>query len=198
MDGARYLAGSGPFSARPFGSERNGLSGGFSFPPDDDEEFRGGRGKRVNRPSATKTTILSAKLRYSAISYCSWLRPKQPRGCMPFHERSSPNERLWNGSLMSPASGPIEQMANSEAECPAITSAICRLYGQSRRRGAVDAIDQMLAPRRRRHDRRCRRCAECRATHLEQRCSSDACSGLGVRSRAPTTTTCLHGPRRVG
>jgi hypothetical protein len=24
----------------------NGLSGGFSFPPDDDEEFRGGRGKR--------------------------------------------------------------------------------------------------------------------------------------------------------
>jgi hypothetical protein len=25
-------------------------SGGFSFPPDDDEEFRGGRGKRVNRP----------------------------------------------------------------------------------------------------------------------------------------------------
>jgi hypothetical protein len=29
-------------------------SGGFSFPPDDDEEFRGGRGKRVNRPPATK------------------------------------------------------------------------------------------------------------------------------------------------
>ena len=24
-------------------------SGGFSFPPDDDEEFRGGRGERVNR-----------------------------------------------------------------------------------------------------------------------------------------------------
>jgi hypothetical protein len=28
-------------------------SGGFSFPPDDDEEFRGGRGKRVNRPPDT-------------------------------------------------------------------------------------------------------------------------------------------------
>ena len=48
------VAGSNPFFARPFGSEmgsrESGLSGGFSFPPDDDEEFRGGRGKRVNRP----------------------------------------------------------------------------------------------------------------------------------------------------
>jgi hypothetical protein len=33
---------------------RNGRqSGGFSFPSDNDEEFRGGRGKRVNRPPAT-------------------------------------------------------------------------------------------------------------------------------------------------
>jgi hypothetical protein len=51
------VAGSSPFFARPFGSEmgarENGLSGGFSFPPDDDEEFRRGRGKRVNRPPAT-------------------------------------------------------------------------------------------------------------------------------------------------
>lgn len=32
-------------------------SGGFSFPPDDDEEFRGGRGKRVSRPPATKKNL---------------------------------------------------------------------------------------------------------------------------------------------
>ena len=52
------VAGSSPFFVRPFGSEmstrENGLSGGFSFRPDDDEEFRGGRGKCVNRPPATK------------------------------------------------------------------------------------------------------------------------------------------------
>src|ERR1700751_326062 len=29
---------------------KRAASGGFSFPPDDEEEFRGGRGKRVNRP----------------------------------------------------------------------------------------------------------------------------------------------------
>jgi hypothetical protein len=45
-------------------------SSGFSFPSDDDEEFRGGRGKRVNRPPpAAKTAILCAKLRFATISY---------------------------------------------------------------------------------------------------------------------------------
>ena len=35
--------------AQKWAPERT-ASGGFSFPPDDDDEFRGGRGKRVNRP----------------------------------------------------------------------------------------------------------------------------------------------------
>jgi hypothetical protein len=67
------VAGSSPFFARPFGSEmgarENGLSGGFSFPPDDDEEFRGGRGKRVNRPPLPFPTIFYACLRSAANSH---------------------------------------------------------------------------------------------------------------------------------
>jgi hypothetical protein len=44
----RRSAGSNPFFVRPIGSEmgarESGLSGGLSFPPDDDEEFREGGG----------------------------------------------------------------------------------------------------------------------------------------------------------
>jgi hypothetical protein len=39
--------------AQKWAPERT-ASGRLSFPPDDDEEFRGGRGTRVNRPLATK------------------------------------------------------------------------------------------------------------------------------------------------
>jgi hypothetical protein len=41
-------------------------SSGFSFPPDDEEELRRGRGKRVSRPPATKRAILCANLRSSS------------------------------------------------------------------------------------------------------------------------------------
>ena len=37
-------------------------SSGFSLPPDDDEEFRGGRGKRVNRPSNSNPRLPTAKI----------------------------------------------------------------------------------------------------------------------------------------
>jgi hypothetical protein len=63
------VAGSSPFFARPSGSEMGARENGLrrlSFPPDDDEEFGGGRGKRVNRPPATTWFDF---LRHSTISY---------------------------------------------------------------------------------------------------------------------------------
>jgi hypothetical protein len=64
------VAGSSPFFARPSGSEMGARENGLrrlSFPPDDDEEFGGGRGKRVNRPPLPHGSIFYATLRSATI-----------------------------------------------------------------------------------------------------------------------------------
>jgi hypothetical protein len=61
-------------SRGPTVSKRAALSG-FSFPSDDDEKFRGGRGKRVNRPPPLRLlTISYTNLRFAAIWLVGVLR----------------------------------------------------------------------------------------------------------------------------
>lgn len=58
-------------------------SGGFSFPPDDDEEFRGGRGKRVSRPPATTDWVAPDPRSSPAVSMKLAVVPRGGVTCVP-------------------------------------------------------------------------------------------------------------------